>query len=66
MEATAAQVEFLSRADHKEQSKGKFGFLLTLLLEEKKRNEGGSDARNSAQNTGAKFLISSMIWEICP
>lgn len=53
--ATAARIESLWRADHKEQSKAKLRFLLTLLLEGKKRNEGGSYARNSPQSTGAKF-----------
>lgn len=53
--ATAARIESLSKADHKERSKAKFRFLLTLLLEEKKRNEGCSSARNSPQSTGANF-----------
>lgn len=59
MEATAAQVEFLSRADHKEESKGKFEFLLTLLLEEKKRNEGEIVLKALEQSF-------PMIWEIIP
>lgn len=66
MVATAVRIESLLRADHKEQLKAKLGLLLTLLLEEKKNNEGGCYTRNGAQSTGAKFLISSMIWEISP
>lgn len=50
MVATAALTVSITRADHK---KTKFEFLLTLLLEEKNKNEGGSYDRNSAQSTGA-------------
>lgn len=49
----AARIEFIPRADHKEQWRAKLGFLLTLLVKEKNKNERGSYVRNSVESTGA-------------